>query len=239
MKFLAEGDGWVVIAKPPRLLVHRRPDMPEADALLQQVRDAIGRRVYPIHRIDFQASGCVLFATRQELAGPLSLALASPEAVKTYLALVRGEFAVPGPLLVEFPMKDDQGVLREAKSELWRIAASQAPRCSLLKVEPHTGRFHQVRRHVRDLNHPILGDTKHGDSRANIAAREWGIHRLGLHAWSLDIPNPHGGRIHAVCPLFDDQYSAFSALPWWETAVTAYPELLLPALPLPAEVPPC
>lgn len=229
---LAEGDGWLVVAKPPRLLVHRNAFMPKADAALQRVRRQVGRRVYPIHRLDRNTSGCLLFATRQELAGPLSAALSDPRSHKTYVALVRGRFAHDQPVVVDTPIKYDDETYKDSRSVVSLLGRSQDPRCSLLEVRPETGRHHQVRRHVRDLHHPILHDGDHGDSRVNRWWREnKGLTRLGLHCLQLHVayePEP----IHAVCPLFVDHAAVLRALPFWDDAVGRRPELALPPLPL-------
>ncbi len=230
---LAEGPGWLVVAKPPGMLVHRSEQLPFAEAALQVVRDQVGRHVYPIHRLDRSASGCLLFSTEKTLAGPLSAAMSSPEARKTYVAFVRGHFAAEGEVRVDTPMKDDNGILKEASSTVWCLGRSREPRCSLLRVEPRTGRYHQVRRHVRDLHHPILGDTDHGDSHVNRWWREtYGNRRLGLHCASLTLPLPDGGTLSATCPLFADHAALWSTLPWWEEACAAFPALTLPPLPL-------
>lgn len=230
---LAEGPGWLVVAKPPGLLVHRAEQMPDAEAALQVVRDQVGKHVYPIHRLDRQASGCLLFATEKALAGPLSAAMSAPEARKIYLAFVRGRFAADGPVQVDTPMKDDNGLPKEASSTVWCLGRSHEPRCSLLRVEPRTGRYHQVRRHVRDLHHPILGDADHGDSKVNRAWREsHGNYRLGLHCSELHLPLPDGGAIDAECPLFADHARIWPTLPWWDEAVAAYPLLARDPLPL-------
>lgn len=128
LRVLREGDGWVVIAKPPRLLVHRTAQAPTADAVVQLLRDQLGRHVYPVHRLDRGASGCLLVATAREVAGPLNAALA--DADKIYVAFVRGAFAKE-TALVETPMKDDNGILKDARSRVRRLGASvdRAARC--------------------------------------------------------------------------------------------------------------
>lgn len=233
---LAEGPGWIVVAKPPGMLVHRAEQLPGVEVALQVVRDQVGRHVYPIHRLDRQASGCLLFATDKALAGPLSAAITSPAATKTYLAFVRGHFAADGPVAVDTPMKDDNGILKDASSVVWCLGRSREPRCSLLRVEPRTGRYHQVRRHVRDLHHPILGDADHGDSKENRRWREsHGNYRLGLHSAGLRLPLPDGGTLDVACPIFADHARIWSALPWWSDAVAAFP--LLAEAPLPLRYP--
>ena len=122
-------------------------------------------------------------------------------------------------------MKDDTGVLREATSVVRCLGRSQDPRCSLLEVEPHTGRFHQVRRHVRDLHHPVLGDSEHGDNKENRAWKERGLQRLGLHCMSLELDLPEGGRLNVQCPPFVDHARVWSALPYWDEVVRLRPLL--------------
>ncbi len=213
LPILAEGDGWVAVAKPGRLLVHRNEFMPRAPAALQIVRDMMGQHVHLVHRLDHQASGVLLFALSPERTKELQAAMQHPSARKRYVALVRGAAKGDGPVTVTNPMKDDEGKERDAITIVWRLASSEDPRCSLLLAEPRTGRFHQVRRHLRDLHHPIVGDTKHGDSHVNRAFREqWGVERLALHALSLELPEA-GIAIH--CPLADDLVTPLSRMPWW------------------------
>lgn len=223
---LAQGDTWIVVAKPPWMLTHRTAETPTAPAAVQSLRNMLGRPVFPIHRLDRPASGCLLFATEAEAAGPLSAAFARGH--KRYLAFVRGDFRAEGDVVVDRPMKDDQGVLREARSVVRRLGGCPEPRCSLLLVRPESGRYHQVRRHVRDLNHPILGDGEHGDTRVNRWWREEkGLRRLGLHAFGLQVPDLG---IDVVCPLFVDHHRLWSTLPWWPEALAAEPQLDLPPL---------
>jgi|GEM_PF-296158 len=227
---LAQGDGWLVVAKPPLVIVHRNARMRHVSAVLQRVRDQVGGRVYLAHRLDRGTSGCLLLATRRELAGPLSLAIAGGTARKTYLAFVRGYFAEEGPVEVDSPINYYELGTKEASSTVERLGASHEPRCSLLRVRPHTGRHHQVRRHVRDLDHPIIGDSDHGDSRIN---REWrgrGSRRLGLHCIRLELTLPDGSALDVRCPLFEDQQALFQSLPFWEEARQREPDLDLPAL---------
>lgn len=229
VRVLASGADWAVVAKPPRVLVHRNWRNHDADAMLQQVRRHFGARVYPIHRLDFQASGCVLFGTEQAAAAPLQAALTG--ARKQYLTLVRGVFRHASPIVVDNPMKDDNGILKEARSTVTCIGTCETPRCSLLLVEPHTGRYHQVRRHVRDLNHPVVGDRKHGDYRVN---REWlerGLGRVALHAVSLEVDGDR--QIRASCPWYADMAAVLRELPFRDAAIERFPVLAEDPLPCP------
>ncbi len=227
---LARGDGYIVVAKPPRVITHRNWAHPHEYAMLQRVRDLVGGRVWPVHRLDRATSGCQLFATERTLAGPLSVSLAAGQ--KSYLAFVRGTFARTGTVRVETPIKDEHG-LKDAASDVTCLGRSIEPRCSLLHVFPYTGRNHQVRRHVRDLHHPVLRDTYHGDSKVNRWWRDtWGLARLGLHAWSMDLTLPDGAPLSVVCPLFVDQAVLYRRLPWWQDAAAALPGLDQNPIPL-------
>jgi tRNA pseudouridine65 synthase len=204
----------------------RTPELP----MLQRVRALVGDFVFPIHRLDRQASGCLLFATRREMAGPLSAALTAGQ--KEYLALVRGQWKHSEPVTVEKPMKDDNGIEKEAMTRVTGLGACAEPRCSLLRAEPFTGRYHQVRRHVRDLNHPILGDHDHGDTRVNRTWREErGLLRMALHASRLRLTLPDGSALDVRAPLPEDLFSVLINLPFFEEAAAVEPTLLLTPLP--------
>ena len=224
---LAKGDGWIVVSKPPRVVVHRGRDTRDEYAALQRARDLAKTRVYPIHRLDRQASGCLLFATKRERTGELHEALR--HGVKTYVCLTRGWFKHDWPLTITNPITNE-GRTKGAESTVWCLGRSHDPRCSLLRVRPKTGRNHQVRRHVRDLHHPILGDREHGDHRENRVWREErGLPRLALHALTMRIELPEGV-VEVSSPLWDDMHGVLTRMPWWDRAVEQEPALALPPL---------
>lgn len=231
---LARGPGWIVVAKPPRMLTHRTPRARRALAALQQVRDQIGTEVYPIHRLDAPTSGCLLFATVRALAGPLSAALSAGQ--KRYIALVRGCGPPGARFTMSEPLQDDNGILKDAETTLRCLGADSSRRASLVLAQPATGRFHQVRRHLRRLSHPVIGDRAHGDSHINRAWRSQGIDRLALHCAQLSLVLPSGEHLSVSCPLFSDQHRVYRTLPMWPDAVAALPGLSASPLPLAAAV---
>ena len=232
LTILAQTDDVVVIAKPPHLLVHRTPiARHDRYFVMQSLRDQLGQHVYPVVRLDRAASGCLPVALSSEAATRLQEAMR--EAQKTYVAFVRGEWK-RGDLQVPIdkPMKDDKGVLKEAHSVVDMLGTSKEPRCSLLRVRPTTGRFHQVRRHVRDLSHPVVQDRQHGDNKTNRLWREqYDYTRLGLHCLRLELPMGDG--MSVACPLFEDHYRTWSTLPWWEQAVARERTLAMQPLGIP------
>jgi len=223
---IARGEGWILVAKPPRVIVHRTKDTRTEYAALQRVRDLVGHRVNPVHRLDRQASGLLLFATDTSRSGELHEVLRA--GTKTYFALVRGHFQHEWPIDVDTPLDG-----KESSSTIWCLGRSHRPRCSLVKVQPHTGRFHQVRRHVRDLHHPIIGDVMHGDSKVNRWWREErSMGRVALHCGRMTLPFPEGEQTFE-CPLFEDMAAVLKELSWFERAAQQEPLLLKEPLIIP------
>ena len=209
---LLAGDGFIVVAKPSGMLVHRNRFNPRADAALQRVRNQVGREVYPIHRLDAATSGCLLFATERSMAGPLSAALSVGN--KHYIALVRGVAKGPQSVVVTRPLKDDNGILKECTTALSVIGVHADPPCSLISARPQTGRYHQIRRHLRGLSHPVIGDRAHGDSHINRAWRARGITRLALHCLSIAL-TIDGRDLTIHCPVPEDLAGPLAAMSLW------------------------
>jgi tRNA pseudouridine65 synthase len=123
-------------------------------------------------------------------------------------------------------MADPDGSMKEARTRVTHLASSSEPRCGLLLAEPFTGRFHQVRRHVRDLDHPILRDPVHGDGRENrLWKDEYGLKRLGLHCARLAL-TVDGARLDVVCPLAADLAEVLAKVPWWDEVRPRHPALM-------------
>lgn len=200
----------VAIDKPAGLLVHRTQlAAHEDEAALQRLRDQLGRPVWPVHRLDRGTSGVLLFALSPEVASQLGAMFEQGRMHKRYLALVRGwpgadDGVVDHPLARD-PEKPSAGQpLLEAQTR-WRVLRrlewpfSSDPRfattrVALLEAEPLQGRRHQIRRHLKHLAHPILGDATHGKGPLNRAvAAHLGTQRLWLHAERLDLRHPVSG----------------------------------------------
>lgn len=196
----------VAVSKPPGMLVHRtRIAADTGPFLLQQARDITGRRLYPVHRLDRPTSGVVLFAMTPDSARALSESFRDQTARKTYLAVVRGWIEEEGR--IDTPLdrpvdwsQDEGGRPREALTEFSRLGMAEIPiavsrhptsRYSLVKVHPVTGRRHQIRRHLRRISHPVIGDVEYGDGRHNRFFRNhFGIGRLLLHAERITLGHP-------------------------------------------------
>ncbi len=207
-------DEHVVVAnKPAGLLVHRGWDNDD-DVAMFRVRDAVGEHVHPIHRLDRGTSGALLFARSRGTAAVLSRSFEEHRVEKTYLALVRGEPTVhEGVIDYAIPRSED-GPRVAARTRFRLVLRSPVDRCSLVLAMPETGRLHQIRRHLRYLDHPLVGDVAYGSGVINRHYRaEYNLHRLALHACRLAFEHPvTGARIVVDAPLPEDLASAFLKL---------------------------
>jgi tRNA pseudouridine65 synthase len=202
----------VVVDKPPGLLVHRTHRGSADEALLQRLRDQLGRRVYPVQRLDRMTSGVIAYALDSPAAQRLQAGLQAHDAVKEYLVLARG--FCPDTFESCSPLVDDKGVERPARTELARLASLPETRASLLRARIHTGRTHQIRRHLAEVAHHVVGDTRYGKARDNrFLARRHQLPRLFLHAWRLDVAHPDGGRLTVRAPLAPDLRAFLERLP--------------------------
>ncbi|MGP9833924.1 pseudouridine synthase [Marinobacter sp. NSM] len=202
----------LAVHKPAGLLVHRSPiDKHETEFALQYARALNGgEHVYPVHRLDRPTSGVLLFARDPDTARAVGQAMMAGEVEKTYLAMVRGWAPESG--VIDHPLKDEpedrrlrgtEQPVREALTHFRRLATTEIPvaierypssRYSLVELYPKTGRKHQLRRHMKHINHPIIGDANHGRGRHNrYFAERFGEGRLMLAATRLSLLHPVSG----------------------------------------------
>lgn len=200
----------VAVNKPAGMLVHRSwLDSHETQFVMQTLRDQIGRHVFPVHRLDRPTSGVLLFALNSETANLLCRQFEEKNVQKHYLAVVRGYLT--GIDQIDYPLKIRRDKIadkfsreeKESQSAVtdyeelrtvempWAVGKYQTSRYSLVRLIPHTGRKHQLRRHMKHIFHPILGDTQYGDLHQNRAlAEKTQVSRLMLHAEKLIFNHP-------------------------------------------------
>lgn len=179
----------VVADKPSGLLVHRGW-ADDDDVAMFRVRDALGQHVFPVHRLDRGTSGALLFARDRETATALARAFEEGRVEKRYLALVRGEPPTEGT--IDYPLQKSEGGARvRAVTRFRLVQRSPIDCCSLVLAMPETGRLHQVRRHLRHIDHPLVGDVRHGSGPINRHYRAtYGLTRLALHAERITFTHP-------------------------------------------------
>jgi tRNA pseudouridine65 synthase len=193
----------VAVDKPSGVATHRGW-ADDDDALLQQVRDQVNAYVYPIHRLDRGASGIALFALDKEAARSFSEAW--PEADKRYVAITRGH--PPEHLVIDHAIPKAPGEERvPAVTEIWRTEVFG--RYAVVEARPHTGRLHQIRRHMKHISCPLIGDVRYGKGEHNRLFRDrFALHRLALHCTALTVLHPEGGKLVVRCALAADLASA-------------------------------
>lgn len=231
LDILYQDDHLVAVHKPSGLLVHRSMlDRHETRFALQMVRDQTGRHVHTVHRLDKGTSGVLLFAFQRETAAALASAFELRDVDKRYLAIVRGHPPESGTIDHPLQRKDEEagsersdGPVQEAVTRFTRLECFELPVCvdryptsryALLELRPETGRRHQLRRHMKHISHPIIGDTTWGKGRHNrMLAERYGIARQLLACVGLSFRHPAGGQpISIDCPLDADFLHILSGL---------------------------
>ena len=195
----------VVIHKPAGLLMHRSPISRDSVFVVQTLRDQIGQRVYPIHRLDRATSGVLALALEPTMAQAVVQQFEQREVEKAYLALVRGWVDDVGR--IDHPVADEEGNNRpqDAVTDYRCLQRVELPfavdryptaRYSLVSAVPQTGRRQQIRKHFKHISHHLIGDTTHGNGRHNRFFREqFGIHRLLLTSKTLGFRHPASQRM--------------------------------------------
>lgn len=216
---LYRDDHLVAVSKPGGMPVHHSKEHRDASVvLLQTVRDQLGRRVNPLHRLDRPTSGIVLLTFQNADTAAFAEALSRDDTEKIYVALVRGRFPT-GRTPVDRPLTNKtSGKVQDARTDFTYLRCVQLGDrfgvASLIEARLHTGRRHQIRRHVSHLRHQILVDSNYGKGAINRYCRnELGIPRLFLHAARLELTHPlTEQRLVIECPLPPDLADPLSRL---------------------------
>ena len=216
---LYQDDDVLVVNKPSGLAVHRGWAEDE-EVVLTLARTLARRHVYPVHRLDRATSGVLVLALAAEPARRLAAAFAAGQVRKRYLALVRG--IAPESGVIDHPIPRSPGGPRVPAVTAYRRLGS-FERYSWLEVVPETGRLHQIRRHLKHISHPLIGDVRYGKGEHNRLFRtRFGLHRLALHAAELCFDHPASGlpqRFRAALPAdLSDPLTAMGLLPVTATA---------------------
>jgi tRNA pseudouridine65 synthase len=209
-------DPWLlVVDKPPGLLMHPSwLDRHETDTLASRVKTYLLAKnelakVHTVHRLDRPTSGLVIIAKTDTAARHLAEQFRAQAVKKVYWAICRG--FVPEQISVDYalteqldkigdkfaskvpePQSAQTDFRRQGCAELALPVSRYAQsRYSWVICSPHTGRKHQIRRHLKHIRHPILGDTKHGCRHHNkVALAQLGVTSLALRAVSIGFQHP-------------------------------------------------
>jgi len=191
---LFENDDIIAVDKPVKLA-----SIPERNrekiSLLRILSETFNCRFFVVHRLDKQVSGVILFAKNPETHRHLNLQLEQRKVHKTYVALLHG--AVEGDAgVIEKPLRrfgsgrmgEDQERGKSCRTEF--SVAERMPGYTLVRVNPLTGRKHQIRAHFFSIGHPVVGDTLYGDKPLQKT-----FPRLMLHSLSIRLKSAAGDEI--------------------------------------------
>lgn len=190
------------INKPHGLLVHRSRIAADASEFaIQLLRNQLGVKVFPGHRIDRKTGGVLVFGLVKEMDAALQTLFMDQKVNKTYLALVRGYTDDRGT--INYPLRKENGTLQEAVTHYETLSRAEidlptdkhpTSRYSLVRVTPETGRMHQIRKHFKHIFHPIIGDRPHGCNKQNrLFVEHFRMNTMLLHAEKLEFNHPVTG----------------------------------------------
>ena len=221
LPILMRGCGWLAVDKPPGILVHPVNRVRE-NSLIRILRRQEGQEALRlVHRLDRETSGALLVAQSSSAASVLSRAFMSGEVHKEYLALVDGVVSDDAGR-IDSPIGDAVGSRVYVRREAGRGQTAQTawtverrfPDRTLLRVRPETGRRHQIRVHLAQIGHPILGDILYGRPDADyltlvrdgrdVRREQGGPLRQLLHCGRLVFRDPSGDRMEVTSPLPGD-----------------------------------
>jgi 23S rRNA pseudouridine955/2504/2580 synthase len=229
-RVLHEDDDVLAVDKPAGLAAHPGTGI-EGATLVEMARSHVGVphdlpptefKASPAHRLDRDTSGVVLVAKTRKAMVRLTEIFTSGEGVKkTYLALAKGKMPKEAGT-IDLPLSEHEQTARSKSARgvnfqeavtRWKVVSSMKD-ASLLTVAIETGRTHQIRRHLEAVGHPVAGDRRYGDFAWNRGARQrWGLRRMFLHAWRLELPHPTAGTpLRLEAPLPDELVEVLSRL---------------------------
>jgi len=200
IEVLYRDDYLAVVNKPAGLMAHSSAlARGEDDFLHDRLREQFGCKIFLIHRLDRATSGCLLVAFDNQSASMLGKQFMTRDVEKKYLAICRGW--PEESFTVDYDLDGGPGKpeKKTAITEFRRLATAEiemasahheSSRYALVQCMPHTGRFRQIRRHLKHVFHHLIGDTSHGDGRHNRNFRMMGVHRMLLHARELSFQHP-------------------------------------------------
>lgn len=198
-------DDLLLVDKPSGLLSVPGKPAEHADCLETRVKDAHPGALL-IHRLDLETSGIMVFALNKNAQKAINRQFEKRIVKKTYIARVAGQVAdeeglIDLPLIADWPNRPMQKVCYETGKPArthWRVLKREND-VTRVELSPETGRSHQLRVHLKELSHPILGDPFYAPEATFQAAP-----RLQLHALALELRHPIGGAWHkwmAPCPF--------------------------------------
>lgn len=206
-----------IIHKPSGMAVYRDGSPNEGESALDVAKQLAHGPIFPVHRLDKPTCGILVFARTPEFSAKLAKLFQSRMVKKKYLAVAWGNFKGSGRITTE--LKDPKTKKPTPALTVWRSLGSverevlgQPEWISLLELTPETGRFHQLRRHLKFEKSPILGDPEYGRTPLDEELSEKvGLSRLMLSSVRLEFPHPNSRKPIRVTTTPDPEFGAVAA----------------------------
>jgi tRNA pseudouridine65 synthase len=201
---------------------------------VQLLRDQLGQRVYPVHRLDRKTGGVLLFALNEAMNAAMQQRFADGQVSKTYLAIVRGY--TDDRQEIDYPLRRDDGTVQDAFTVVKTLQRTEVSipfgkhatsRYSLVELTPTTGRMHQLRKHMAHVLHPIIGDRPHGCNKQNkLFTERFGMNTMLLHAYRIAFRHPVTNEQITLAAPWQDEFARMLA--------TLFSTVDIETLPVPA-----
>ncbi len=222
-----ETDALLVVNKPAGLAVHGGSGINLG--LIEALRQMRSREpaLELVHRLDRDTSGCIMVSKRRSLLRDMQAQWREGKVKKIYNALVAGHWS-KRKLKINAPLKknelssgerivrvdpDGKPSLTEFRVLTHYGGSDVFSACTLVEVQPVTGRTHQIRVHAQYAGHALIGDEKYGDDQRNKVMRDLGFKRLFLHAANLSFCLPGEARtVRVEAPLSNDLVEGLARL---------------------------
>lgn len=224
LKILKQSKSFIVVHKPAGLVVYADDKASEAISCKRILEAQLGgRKIFPVHRLDKQTCGVLVYAFTPAVSAKLAEAFRGRGVRKKYLAIVHGEIPKDGVIDKALP-KNKSKEMQAAKTNYARVYShrlvleNEERSYSLVRLEPTTGRYHQLRRHLRSIEHPIVGDPEYGNKWNNrVFEKEFGITRTLLSAVFLSFPDPDAvTRLVTITTKPDEDFLKIAKAWFWE-----------------------
>jgi 23S rRNA-/tRNA-specific pseudouridylate synthase len=207
IEILFEDSELLIVNKPPFMMVHPWKGGPRGEIdLMNALKEQTGHYLYPVHRLDRQTSGVVLFALESKVVTFFKDRWHSDEVQKKYLCLASGALPVAG--YYDNSLRNKKGIKQPCYTSFVPLGYFDHPQfpATLCDVTIKTGRKHQIRRHFSRHMKNLVGDTRYGKGKINDFFREfYALERLFLHAHYLKLPHPSRNELIEVrAPLSPD-----------------------------------
>lgn len=202
---LYEDDCFIVLNKPANIPVHGGSNV--RFSVIDILRTQRGEENFLelIHRLDKPTSGCLLIAKNNQTLRYMHSIFRNDGVKKEYCGLVQGHMS-PTEQKIDLPLSNNKKMIPNKKfpALTYFYVLKHFKHTSLVRIEPITGRNHQIRLHASAIGHPLVGDEKYGDYTFNRTMQKSGIKRLFLHAQKISFTMYTGKYFTITAPLAHD-----------------------------------